>query len=167
MKTIALMAAVALGGLTSYGADNSTTSATTQPSSSPSDCNCTMTAEGIQCSDSCWLDVETITIAAANGDPIAQFAIAYITDNGLNDTPQDSEKAQELYAQARPGLEKAAAEGNATACGALASMYAHGKGVDKDPAKAQEYMKRCKDSCKSKGAQKDASATPSDKPADM
>lgn len=160
MKTIALVAAVALGGLSTFGADNSSTS-------TPADCSCTMTEEGIQCSDSCWLDVETITIAAANGDPIAQFAIAYITDNGLNDTPQDSAKAQELYAQARPGLEKAAAEGNATACGALASMYAHGKGVEKNPDKAKEYMKRCKDSCKAKGGQKDASPAPSDKPAAM
>lgn len=163
MKNIALMTAVALSGLAAVGAENTATNS----ASTPADCSCTMTADGVQCSDQCWLDVETITIAADNGDPIAQFAIAYITDNGLNDTPQDTEKAQDLYSKALPGLQKAADAGNATACGALASMYANGKGVEKDPAKAKEYMKRCKDSCKSKGDGKDASPAPADKPAAM
>lgn len=159
MKTLALMTAVALGGAVAYS-DEKPESNAACPSG---DCTCTVTLDGVQCGDSAWLDIETITVAAEDGNPIAQYAIAYITDNGLNNTPQDPERAQELYSQAKPGLEKAAGEGNAAACGALAHMYATGKGVDKDPAKAKEYAQRCKD-CKGnpKAPSKDASAPSSD-----
>lgn len=90
------------------------------------------------------MDVETITIEAANGNPIAQYVIAWITDNGLNDEPADPEKAKDMYAKALPGLEKAAEEGDPSACCALAKMYATGKGVEKNPEKAKELMERCK-----------------------
>lgn len=124
-----------------------------------------------------WLNVDTITVDAANGDPVAQFTVAYLTDTGLADMPQDTDKANELYAAARPGLEKAAEAGNPHACRALAHMYEHGKGVEKDSAKAEHFKAMCAKCCKDKAAKdgkccgkcapKDKPAdTPADKPAD-
>jgi TPR repeat protein len=60
----------------------------------------------------------------------------------MNNVPQDPEKAKEMYSKAVPGLEKAAADGDASACCALANMYATGKGVDKDEAKAKEIYEK-------------------------
>lgn len=90
-----------------------------------------------------WLNIETVTVAAENGDPIAQYTIAYLTDEGIN-TDKDQEKATAWYKKALPGLEKAAAKGHAGACRALAHMYAMGKGVEKDHAKAKQYMDACR-----------------------
>lgn len=87
---------------------------------------------------------------SSNGNPIAQYVIAWITDNGLNNEPADPEKAKGMYTQALPGLEKAAAEGDPAACCALAKMYATGKGVEKNPEKAKELMERCKQLMKDK-----------------
>lgn len=109
-----------------------------------------------------WLHVDTITAEAANGDPVAQFTVAYLTDNGLADMPQDTGKAAGLYAAALPGLEKAADEGNAHACRALAHMYEHGKGVDKDPAKAAHYKAMCEKCCKDKDGKCCKDAKPAD-----
>ena len=147
MKTIAIMTAVALSGLTAMSAE--TTSSTDSMTATPT-ATCNSSDKGIQCDDTAWLNVETVTIEAANGDPIAQYAIAYITDNGINNTPKDPEKAQALYSQALPGLEKAAKDGDPNACRALARMYAEGKGVEKDSAKAEEYLKQCRECSKKK-----------------
>ena len=59
-------------------------------------------------------------------------------------------KAQDWYAKALPGLEKAAQEGHPTACRALAHMYAEGKGVEKNPEMAEKYMKMYKELCEKK-----------------
>ena len=49
---------------------------------------------------------------------------------------------EENYAYARSYLEKAAALGNDQACLLLASMYAEGKGVDKNKQYAINYLKQ-------------------------
>lgn len=163
MKTLAIATAVALSGFAAMGAD--TTSNT--PSSKDGTWNEAKPAENCCQTDSCaadndtaWVDIETITIEAANGDPIAQYAIAYITDTGAGDTEKDPEKANEMYRKALPGLEKAAAEGNPRACRALAQMYAEGKGVEKNEAKAKEYMEMCKKCCEKDAAKKKADEAP-------
>ncbi len=159
MKNIALMTAVTLGSFAAISAEPT-------PTSTPADCPatpaCQQNGNGTQCGDTCWVDMETITVLAENGDPIAQYAIAWITDNGMNDTPADPEKAADMYSKALPGLEKAAREGNPTACCALAHMYATGKGVAKDPEKAREIMKWCKECCKDKKVDKAAEAAPAE-----
>ncbi len=146
MKTIALISAVTLGSMAAISAE--TTENTTPASdTTPTVAACEVTEEGIQCGENCWANVETITLLAANGDPIAQYAIAWITENGTSDTEADPAKANEMYSHALPGLEKAAREGNPTACRILAHMYATGRGVEKDPAKAQEVMSWCNNGC--------------------
>ena len=122
---------------------------------------CAKTDKGIQCGEQAWLDIETVTLEAANGDPIAQYTIAWLTDNGTNNVPQDPEKAKEMYTKAVPGLEKAAADGDASACCALANMYANGKGVEKDEAKAKEMMNRCKELMKAQKEKSDKAEAPS------
>lgn len=156
------MMTVALSGLTALGAETAEVPADAKDSSMPT-ATCCKTDKGISCDDSQWVDIETITIEAANGDPIAQYAVAYITDNGMNNTPKDPEKAHGMYASALPGLEKAAKDGDPKACRALARMYAEGKGVDKDPAMAEKYMKMCKKHCRKDCDKK--KCAPSDAPA--
>ncbi len=151
MKTFALMTTVALSSFAAFGAET-----TPAPATDACKDNAACCAKDAKCDDTCWLDVETITIEAANGDPIAQYAIAWITDTGASNTPKDPEKAQDMYAKALPGLEKAAKEGNPTACYALANMYANGKGVEKNPEKAKEILAWCKDCLKKKAAEKAA-----------
>ena len=146
MKKTALISAIMLSGTAAYSAE---TPAETTQAAEPSAC-CPQTADNQQCGDECWLDIETITVEAANGNPIAQYVIAWVTDNGLNNEPADPEKAKAMYAEALPGLEKAAAEGDPSACCALAKMYATGKGVEKNPEKAKELMERCKQLMKEK-----------------
>lgn len=161
MKTIALMTAVALSGLTAIGADTDTTSSTptTRDTTTPGITCQNEGKGGVTCDGTYWLNIDTVTLAAANGDPIAQYAIAYITENGINGTPKDPEKAQGLYTQALPGLTTAANEGNPTACRALAHMYAHGKGVDKDEQKSREFMEKCKENTGKGGEKTDANTT--------
>lgn len=108
---------------------------------------CVKDAKGIRCGDSAWLDMQTVTVEAANGDPIAQYTVAYMTDNGV-DTPQDSAKAAEWYAKALPGLQKAADKGHAGACRALHHMYSEGKGVEKNADMAAKYKAMCDECCK-------------------
>lgn len=146
MKTTAIATVVALCGMTAMGADATTSTV----SSNESTCCAAKPAENCCNADSSavdnateWVDIETITLEAANGDPIAQYTIAYITDTGSGNATKDPEKANEMYRNALPGLEKAAAEGNPHACRALAYMYAEGKGVEKNEAKAKEYMEMC------------------------
>ena len=146
MKKTALISAIMLSGTAAYSAK---TPAETTQAAEPAAC-CPQTADNQQCGDECWLDIETITVEAANGNPIAQYVIAWVTDNGLNNEPADPEKAKAMYAEALPGLEKAAAEGDPSACCALAKMYATGKGVEKNPEKAKELMERCKQLMKEK-----------------
>ena len=146
MKKTALISAIMLSGTAAYSAE---TPAETTQAAEPAAC-CPQTADNQQCGDECWLDIETITVEAANGNPIAQYVIAWVTDNGLNNEPADPEKAKAMYAEALPGLEKAAAEGDPSACCALAMMYATGKGVEKNPEKAKELMERCKQLMKEK-----------------
>ncbi|MBR4108292.1 MAG: sel1 repeat family protein [Akkermansia sp.] len=105
--------------------------------------------KSIRTGDRYWVDMETITVEAENGDPIAQYTVAYLVDEGKG-TEKDPEKAKDMYTKALPGLEKAAAEGHAGACCALAHMYWEGKGVPKDEAKAKEYMRMCKKAMKAK-----------------
>ncbi len=109
--------------------------------------------------DQCWLNVETVTIEAANGDPLAQYTLAWLTDTG-NGVEQDSTKATEWYGKALPGLQKAADAGNPGACLALARMYADGKGVEKNPDMVKKYLEMYK-ACREKA--KDAPKA--DKPA--
>lgn len=142
MKKLALISTAALLAGTAYCAE-SNEAACPAPQQDKTCCNTD------NC-DECWLNVETITVEAENGDPIAQYTIAWISDNGTNNVPQDPEKAKEWYAKALPGLEKAAADGDPSACCALANMYANGKGVEKNPEKAKELMERCKQLLKEK-----------------
>lgn len=155
MKTYTLLTAVALCGYAAMGADNTTTSTTTTDSTTPGITCKNGGKDGVSCDGAYWLNIDTVTLAAANGDPIAQYAIAYITENGINGTPKDPDKAQALYTQALPGLQSSAEQGNPTACRALAHMYAHGKGVDKDEAKARHFMQKCKEHCKKNCGKKD------------
>ncbi len=107
------------------------------------------------CCGEAWLDIETVTVEAANGDPIAQYTVAYLAEVGDDQTAPDTEKAREWYAKSLPGLEKAAEEGHPAACLALARMYAQGKGVEKNTEKAEKYMKMYKEICKERRNQKD------------
>ena len=114
---------------------------------------CTKTDKGIQCGEQAWLDIETVTLEAANGDPIAQYTVAYLTEAGDDNTAPDADKASEWYKKSLPGLEKSAADGSISACLALAHMYAEGKGVEKNPEMVKKYKemakelweKKCKD----------------------
>ncbi len=146
MKTFALITMVALSGFAATGAEAT-------PAKADAAACCKEAANAPQCDEQCWLDIETITLEAANGDPIAQYTVAWLSDTGVNNTPKDPEKAKEMYSKALPGLEKAAKEGNPTACRALASMYANGKGVEKNPEKAKEIMSWCKECAEKKAAE--------------
>ena len=95
MKTIALISAVTLGSMAAFSAE--TTENTTQANeAAPTVAACEVTEEGIQCGENCWANVETITLLAANGDPIAQYAIAWITENGTCDN-EDRFRCRYLY----------------------------------------------------------------------
>ena len=144
MKTTAIITATAPSSFLAMGAMDNTTTPGGQDATAPS-ITCSSDGSGASCDETYWINVDTMTLAAANGDPIAQYAIAYITENGVNGTKKDPEKAEALYAHALPGLMKAAKGGNPTACRALAHMYEHGKGVDKDEEKAQQFMEQCKE----------------------
>lgn len=155
MKKFALTTAAVLLGLAplSLADDTTTTPApdaaccTPDGSCQPS---CTQTDKGIQCGDQVWLDIETVTIEAENGDPLAQYTVAYLMEAAPESTPADAEKAKEWYAKSLPGLEKAAAEGHPAACCALAHMYAEGKGVEKNPELAEKYRKMYRELCDKK-----------------
>ncbi len=111
---------------------------------------CDSKKKGIQYGEQAWLDIETVTVEAENGDPIAQYTVAYLTETAPEATEEHAQKAKEWYNKALPGLEKAAAEGHASACMALAHMYATGKGVEKNPEMAEKYKKMYKEICERK-----------------
>lgn len=165
MKTIALISAVALSSFAAIGAESN--SAPAQADNTTAANTACADNQNSACCDECEVDVETITLLAENGDPIAQYTIAWIADNA---TPADPDKAQEMYSKALPGLEKAAKEGDPKACYALAHMYAEGKGVAKDPEKSKAMLKWCKACCDKKAADKssqEGAATPEQQPAEM
>lgn len=111
---------------------------------------CSKTDKGVKCGEKAWLDIETVTLEAENGDPIAQYTVAYLVE--ADDIPAEDKaaKSREWYAKSLPGLEKAAADGSATACCALAHMYTEGKGVEKNPEMAAKYKKMYKELCHKK-----------------
>lgn len=164
MKMTTIMTVVAAMSSLSFAADtadltmNATPAPDTATMTAPATTVVTPQPGTKDCGMLGWLNVDTITVDAANGDPVAQFTVAYLTDTGLADMPQDTDKANELYAAARPGLEKAAEEGNPHACRALAHMYEHGRGVEKDTAKAEHFKAMCNKCC--------GKCAPKDKPAD-
>lgn len=167
MKKIALITVVALSSSAAICAETQPTENTENASAPATPC---CDSSQSNCPEQCTVDMETITVLADNGDPIAQYTIAWIADNGTTATPADPEKAKEMYAKALPGLEKAAKEGDPKACCALAHMYAEGKGVEKDPDKAKALLKWCKECCDKKASEKtpaDDAATPAAQPAEM
>ncbi len=161
MKNIAFMSAVALLTIPAM-AESSTipTDAKAACKEKPTSC-CSTSEKGVQCGQQEWLNVETVTLEAANGDPLAQYTVAWLSDTGKG-MPQDSEKAADMYGKSLPGLQKAAENGNACACLALAHMYAEGKGVEKNEETAKKYMEMYKH-CKQKAEQE--KTTPADAPA--
>ena len=160
MKKFALKTAAVLLGLAPFALADATPDTTTPAPAATNCCTrdgsckspCSKDDKGIRCGMQEWLDIETVTIEAANGDPIAQYTVAYLTETDGEPSDTDKEKAREWYTKSVPGLEKAAAEGHPYACLALAHMYAQGKGVDKNPEKAAEYMKMYKELCKKDAA---------------
>ncbi len=166
MKKIALLSAIALCSTAAIGAESNAEAPKGQKEADKACCGSKCSPQKTGGDEECWLDVETITVEAANGDPIAQYTIAWLTDNGVNNVPQDPDKAKEMYSKALPGLEKAAEAGDASACCALANMYAYGKGVEKDEAKAKAWMERCKQIMKEKKDAAADKATPAPAPAD-
>ncbi len=159
MKNIAFMTAVALLAIPAM-AESSTVPATACEKACDKGkcpCCCKTSDKGVQCGSTEWLNVETVTLEAENGDPLAQYTVAWLSDTG-NGMPQDSNKAADMYSKSLPGLQKAAEGGNACACLALAHMYSEGKGVEKDDATAKKYMDMYK-ACRKKAAEsKDAPA---------
>ncbi len=154
MKNIAFMSAVALLAIPAM-AESSTIPATKDCPKGKCPSCCTSTDKGVTCGQQEWLNVETVTLEAANGNPLAQYTVAWLSDTGKG-MPQDSVKAADMYGKSLPGLQKAAEEGNPCACLALAHMYAEGKGVDKNEDTAKKYMEMYK-KCKAKAAEcKDA-----------
>ncbi len=148
MKTLTILSVAAMMALPALADDHKP--ATDKAKENAVECkdNC----KGKECKadklpQQCWLDIETITLEAANGDPLAQYTIAYLTDQGVN-IPKDEAKAKEMYGKAVPGLMTAAAKGHPAASYALAHMYAEGKGVEKDANKAAQYYKWAKHCCK-------------------
>lgn len=128
--------AMAADQTTTSTMDNMTPAATTAGSTSQT--AVTKDAKGAyQYGNDEWADIETVTVQAANGDPIAQYVIAWILDEGAG-VPQDKDAANNWYKKAANGLQQKADQGDPAACKALATMYKEGKGVNKDEAKAKD-----------------------------
>lgn len=164
MKKFALTTAAVLLGLAPLAQADDTPDSTSPAPTAAGCCTkdrsckspCTQSDKGIQCGEQAWLDIETVTLEAANGDPIAQYTVAYLTETGTDKAASDTEKAREWYEKSVPGLEKAAAEGHPAACLALAHMYGDGKGVAKNPEKARMYMEMYKKLWKEKCCKEEA-----------
>ncbi len=161
MKTIAFMSTMALLTIPAM-AESSTVPSDAANCDKGKKCPacCKSSDKGVQCGQQEWLNIETVTLEAANGDPLAQYTVAWLSDNGKG-MPQDSEKAADMYGKSLPGLQKAAEEGNACACLALAHMYSEGKGVEKNEETAKKYMDMYKSCCK-KAQQDKAEAAEAD-----
>ncbi len=156
MKNIAFMSAVALLAIPAMA--ESSTVPTDAKACEKGKCKscCSTSDKGVKCGQQEWLNVETVTLEAANGDPLAQYTVAWLSDTGKG-MPQDSEKAADMYGKSLPGLQKAAENGNPCACLALAHMYSEGKGVEKNEETAKKYMEMYKH-CKDKAAKDKAEA---------
>lgn len=150
MKKFALTTAAILLGLVNLAQADDTNNTTGNCCNKCGDKPCETDAKACPKPAEEWLNIETVTLEAANGDPIAQYTVAYLTETGDENTAPDTEKAKEWYTKSLPGLEKAAAEGHPAACRALARMYAEGKGVEKNPEMAEKYMKMYKEICEKK-----------------
>lgn len=166
MKTLTILSVAAMMALPTFADDRKPADDKTKEAA----VECKTDCKGKECKaeklpQECWLDIETITVEAENGDPLAQYTIAYLTDQGVN-IPKDEAKAKEMYGKAAPGLMTAAAKGHPAASYALAHMYAEGKGVEKDANKAAQYYKWAKHCSK---AMKDGKncCTPDNKDAQM
>lgn len=149
MKTLTIMTAAALLALPVLADDAKPATTTTTPAADTKACPTKDKKADKKEAKEYWLDIDTITVEAENGDPIAQYTVAYLTDQGVH-MPKDPKKANEMYKKAAPGLQAAADKGHAGACFALAHMYAEGKGVDKDTNKAAEYHKKARECCNQK-----------------
>lgn len=159
MKKFAITTAVVLLGLAPAAMADESTPATNAPNScctDPGNCQAPCTkSDKSACDDAtAWLDIETVTVEAENGDPIAQYTVAYLYETGNDTTKPDTSKAADWYTKALPGLEKSAADGNPAACRALARMYSEGKGVEKNHETAEKYWKMYKE-CKKKESRKE------------
>lgn len=159
MKKFAITTAVVLLGLAPAAtADESApaTNAANTCCTESGNCKapCTKSDKGACNDEKAWLDIETVTVEAENGNPIAQYTVAYLYETGNDTTAPDSTKASDWYTKALPGLEKSAADGNPAACRALARMYAEGKGVEKNHETAEKYWKMYKE-CKKKESRKE------------
>lgn len=146
MKTTTLLAVAAMLCAPAMAADqtsNSTTMTNTTAScQNGGSCtgNATVTKNdkgAYQYGGDAWADIETVTVQAANGDPIAQYVIAWVLDEGAG-VPQDKDAADNWYKKAATGLQQKADQGDASACKALATMYKEGKGVPQNETKARE-----------------------------
>ncbi len=145
-----LTAAIAMLGFNAFadcGADHSQAPTTTAALQCPAGtCSKPMVAADgkISAADAEWLNIDTLTVEAANGDPIAQYTVAYLTSDG-QDSPMKDDPAisKEMAAKAKPALEKAAAAGHKGACMALAHMHMQAK----NPEHAQKYIKMAQE-CK-------------------
>ncbi len=142
MNHTLFMTAVAFLGFNAYA---DTTKPCTMDSKAPCPTPCcapNVAADGkIQACNTEWLNIDTVTLEAANGNPIAQYTIAYLTSDGA-DTPMKDDPAvsKEMASKAKAGLEKAAADGHKGACMALAHMHATGcGGGEKNPEMAKKY----------------------------
>ncbi len=156
MKTIAFMSAVALLAIPAMAEGMTAEQAKDCPKGKCKSC-CSTSEKGVKCGQQEWLNIETVTLEAENGDPLAQYTVAWLSDTGKG-MPQDSEKAADMYGKSLPGLQKAAEAGNACACLALAHMYSEGKGVEKNEDTAKKYMDMYKQ-CKQKAAEDKAAAS--------
>jgi len=83
------------------------------------------------------LSVETLLLLdqAKRGDPVAQFNLGAMYDSGYYDLPQN-------YAEALKWYLRAADQGSYSAQYYLAIMYAEGKGVRKNLAKAAKWYRK-------------------------
>ncbi len=156
MKNIAFMSVMALLAIPAMAESSTMPTNNEAKACNKGKCKscCSTSEKGVSCGQQEWLNVETVTLEAANGDPLAQYTVAWLSDTGKG-MPQDSQKATEMYGKSLPGLQKAAEAGNPCACLALAHMYSEGKGVEKNEETAKKYMEMYKH-CKEKAAEQKA-----------
>lgn len=82
--------------------------------------------------------------SAAQNNPLGLFALAVIYDNGLG-VQSDSQKSNQLYQQAFPGLQTLANQNNLAAQYALGWILWWGKGVPPDIPKASQWIQKSAD----------------------
>ncbi len=104
-----------------------------------------MSDDKVQACGQEWLNIDTVTLEAANGNPLAQYTIAYLTDTGTPTTKANPDMAKKMYSHALPKLTAAADSGHVGACRALSQIYAQGRGVEKNPEMAAKYAQMAKE----------------------